>query len=324
MVAHRPGQSVRDDPAGFSFQMLGMSASVLTVHSQMLEIAASMLQRALDELDRTCSRFRPDSELMRVEQTAGRWVAISGLLTDLLASAIHVAQLTDGMVDPTVGAAVAQLGYDRDFAFVAREATTLPSVRQAVPGWQCIELDADRRMLRLPPAVHVDLGSSAKAFAVDQAAKVIADASGSGVLVNVGGDIAVSGEPPVGGWRVGLAPSASAAPRDTEQVISIRAGGLASSGTTVRTWRRGDRTLHHIVDPRTGDVAVSDWLLVSVAAPSCLLANAGSTAAIVDSSGAIDRLTRMQLPARLVAHDATVTTLGGWPTDRWRPLGKEV
>jgi thiamine biosynthesis lipoprotein len=82
--------------------------------------------------------------------------------------------------------------------------------------------------------------------------------------------------------------------------------------------------LHHIVDPRTGDVAVSDWLLVSVAAPSCLLANAGSTAAIVDSSGAIDRLTRMQLPARLVAHDATVTTLGGWPTDRWRPLGKEV
>jgi thiamine biosynthesis lipoprotein len=114
---------------------------------------------------------------------------------------------------------------------------------------------------------------------------------------------------------VGLALDSATAPGLTGAVVAIRAGGLASSGTTVRAWHRGGRPVHHIIDPRTGDVAHSPWSLVSVTAPSCLVANAASTAAIVVGEAALPVLEAMGLPARLVRLDGSVTTVCGWPPD---------
>jgi thiamine biosynthesis lipoprotein len=276
-----------------------------------------MLRDELDRLDAACSRFRPDSELSRAQRSGGGVaVSISGLLTDLVAAALQVARLTDGTVDPTVGAAVASLGYDRDFAAVAKDGPPLPPQTVPAPGWHCIELDPVRRRLRIPAGVYLDLGSSAKAFAADAAAGRIAEALGTGVLVNLGGDIAVAGSSPPGGWPVGLALDSATSPGLTNQVVALRGGGLASSGTTARTWRRGRRALHHIVDPRTGDVADSPWALVTVAAPSCLLANAATTAAVVMGDGAVAWLGERDLPARLVGGDGAVMVVGGWPLDQ--------
>src|SRR6202035_2030303 len=111
----------------------------------------------------------------------------------------------------------------------------------------------------------LDLGATAKALAVDRAARAIAAETGAGVLVGLGGDVAVAGDAPPGGWPVGIATDSSTPPAAVTRVVALRHGGLASSSTAVRTWRRGARTLHHIVDPRTGEPAGTHWRLVSVA-----------------------------------------------------------
>jgi thiamine biosynthesis lipoprotein len=159
------------------------------------------------------------------------------------------------------------------------------------------------------------LGSSAKAFAADRAAHKISAELGTGALVNLGGDIAIAGPPPEGGWRVALALSSSAVTDEAQVTVTVHTGGLASSGTTARVWKQGDRALHHIVDPRTGDVTDDYWALVTVAAERCLMANAVSTAAIVAGNKAEQVVENFGLPARLVRRDGHVFVFNGWPED---------
>ncbi|MHB8681834.1 MAG: FAD:protein FMN transferase [Acidimicrobiales bacterium] len=165
----------------------------------------------------------------------------------------------------------------------------------------------------------LDLGSSAKALAADRAARAVA-ALGTGVLVSLGGDIAVAGPPPEGGWSIGIAEESTAAGSDAAQAVAIVAGGLATSSTRSRTWRRGNRRLHHIVDPRTGDSAADHWHLVTVAASSCVVANAASTAAVVWGAEAPGRIGAMGLAARLVDRRGAVTTTPGWPAPRFEGI----
>jgi thiamine biosynthesis lipoprotein len=129
--------------------------------------------------------------------------------------------------------------------------------------------------------------------------------------VSVGGDVAVAGPPPSGGWAIGIAQDSSA--HDADQVVAISQGGLASSSTTVRAWRVGSEVMHHIVDPSTGNSATPYWTLASVAGASCVDANALSTAAIVWGRKALDCLRPYGQAARLLRHDGQVFTLGGWP-----------
>lgn len=302
-------------PAGRSFRAIGTTVSVLTVDHSAADAAEVRLAQQVRELDQACSRFRSDSESSKAQEHGGGPVFVSALLAQLVQAAIDVARLTAGAVDPTVGRALAALGYDRDFDAIGYEGPELSGKPVPAPGWERIELDGERCLLRIPEGVQLDLGSSAKAFAADRAALDLYAELGTGVLVNLGGDIAVAGPPPEGGWRVGLALDASTRPECTEPVVAIQSGGLASSGTAVRTWRRGQRRLHHIVDPRTGDVAESDWSLVTVAAGSCLVANAVSTAVIVAGGRAMEVLGRHRLPARLVGHDGTVLAVHGWPPE---------
>jgi thiamine biosynthesis lipoprotein len=134
------------------------------------------------------------------------------------------------------------------------------------------------------------------------------------VLVGLGGDIAVAGPAPSGGWRVRIGDDHTRAdPGDP--VVAITAGGLATSSVTRRTWRRAGRTVHHIVDPCTGDVPDPVWRTVSVTAGSCVDANTASTAAIVLGPAAPGWLAERGLPARLVATDGAVTTVAGWPDE---------
>lgn len=159
----------------------------------------------------------------------------------------------------------------------------------------------------------MDLGSSGKAFAADRSAVRIADALDCGVLVNLGGDVAVAGLPPSGGWAIGIAPVCAAPPSDIDEVVALQFGGLATSGTTARSWQRGGRTVHHIIDPWTGGVASSTWSLVSAIAPTCVEANVWSTAAVVWADDAPGNLARHGVSARLVAADGAVVRVGEWP-----------
>ncbi len=300
-----------------SMRAIGTTVSVAITDSQRADDALALLADELRALDEACSRFRPDSEIRRIEAEGyGRPTAVSPLLFALMEAANRVAVQTAGTVDPTVGSALIELGYDRDFSQIA--AADPPSgefVAQPAPGWWRIALDPETRTVSIPEGVHVDLGSSAKAFAADRAAARLATTLDCGVLVNLGGDVSVAGPTPPDGWAIGIAADCAMDLRLVDQVVAITNGGLATSGTTARSWLRAGRRVHHIVDPATGEAAPAVWSLVSVAAATCVDANAWSTAAVVWGEDAVDNLTSWDVPARLVDAQGAVTTCGGWPAD---------
>ena len=297
------------------FAALGTTAEVVVVDGRALAVARGVLEEEVARVDLACSRFRDDSDLARVNRGAGAWTPVSPDLIDALDAALRAARQTGGAVDPTVGTAMRRIGYDRDFASVAATGSALRVTFSPVAGWTTVEIDRDGSRVRVPQGVELDLGATAKAWCADRAAARAADAAGCGVLVSLGGDIAVAGAGPDGGWPVVVGDDHRTPLDHPGPVVAIRSGGLATSSTTVRRWARGGEPLHHVIDPGTGAPAPSVWRTVTVTAASCADANAASTAAIVFGWRAEAWLTGLGLPARLVATDGRVTTLGGWPAE---------
>ena len=293
---------------------LGCVMRVIVTRPETLSAAKAAVDGIVGAIDQVASRFREDSELSRLNASAGRPVTVSPLLARAIEQALRAAALTDGAVDPTVGQAVRIAGYDTDFDSVAPSAGPLYLTARRIPGWGAVHFDLRSRMVVLPHGVELDLGATAKALASDLAAAAALEATpGGGVLVSLGGDIAVAGEPPAGGWAVQASEDSATPLSDAEETVSIASGGLATSGTTVRRWVRGEAVLHHIIDPATGLPAETCWRTATVAAGSCVDANIASTAAIVMGERAPAWLEANHLAAKLIRTDGTILRLAGWP-----------
>ena len=317
-AAGTPGTGGHTEIGASDWEAIGTRVRLVVTDGRKIGAGRRMLEAELAALDGACSRFRADSELRMLERHAGAPARVSPLLAAAIAAALRAAELTDGDVDPTVGAAMEAIGYDRDFRLITSAGLPVRLAVRPADGWRLIKLDERENLLTLPPRVRLDLGATAKAWAADRAAGRLADELGCGVLVSLGGDIAVGGAPPAGGWRVRVQ-DATGHPDDPADgpftVISITGGGLATSSTAARRWRRGDDWMHHIVDPRRGVPAEPVWRTVTVAAATALDANTASTAAIIRGEAAPGWLQRLGLPARLVGADGTVRTLAGWPAE---------
>jgi thiamine biosynthesis lipoprotein len=185
--------------AAADWRALGTSVRLVTTDPALLDSCNLLLARRLAEVDATCSRFRPDSELSALDATHGRPTRVSPMLAEALAVALRAAAATDGAVDPTVGSALDALGYDRDFALVQEDDHPIRLTVRRVPGWRRIHLDRATGTVTVPSGIRLDLGATAKAWAADRAARTLARAAGCGVLVSLGGDTAVAGKPPAGG-----------------------------------------------------------------------------------------------------------------------------
>jgi thiamine biosynthesis lipoprotein len=311
-----------------SFPAFGSTATVLVTDPAGLQHARDAVARTVDEFDLACSRFRQDSELMALNRTGGATTRVSPLLLDALSAALRAARLTDGDVDPALGDALIALGYDRDFELLHRdqgdaepgagdqtgEAIGRPRVAFAsVAGWQTIRIDRAAATVSMGRGVTLDLGATAKALAADRAAAQAARAAECGVLVSLGGDIALHGAAPPDGWRVRVTDDHRASVAAPGQWITLRSGGLATSSTTVRRWRTGTGSVHHLLDPVSGRPAQAVWRTVSVAAATCLDANIATTAAIVRGERAVQWLESLALPSRLVSADGASLHLAGWP-----------
>jgi len=226
---------------------LGMLVQLVVTSPGQLAAARELLEADLLALDLACSRFRADSELVAVANFARGasspvTVSVSPLLAEAVAVSLRAAQLTDGDVDPTVGGALSCLGYDRDFAELVpggpagqggRPVVDAPATgsvtTRVIPGWRSVRVDLDRQRLTVPAGAELDLGATVKGWAADRAATRIAGELGSGVLVSLGGDTAVAGEPPAGGWRIRVQDKTGlpGEPADgATQVVTIRDGGL--------------------------------------------------------------------------------------------------
>jgi thiamine biosynthesis lipoprotein len=297
-----------------SFDAIGCTNEVTVLDACAAGAAFEIARTHVAAVDVTCSRFRADSEL--VELNARGHAVVSRLLLEAVDVALRAAETTGGAVDPTVGAALRSLGYDRDFDVVVRAGANPSFALVPATGWRSVHVDRERSTIRLRPGTELDLGATAKALAADLIAADVERETGSPVLVSLGGDIAAAGVPPAGGWPVLVTDDHRRGRiRGRGQVVAAADGGLATSSTTVRRWRAGRVELHHIVDPRTGAPAPEMWRTVTVAAPTCVDANVAATAAIVLGGAARAWLEDRGLPARLVRRDGAVRAVGGWPDE---------
>ena len=297
-----------------AWRAIGTNVVVLVDGGQLWRARAAV-DSIIEAADRAYSRFRPDSELSGLAAHPGEDVVVSPLLARAIEAALRGARVSDGLVDPTVGRVLRLSGYDGDFSLVASRGDPIAVHIEAVPGWRALSWDASRRRIRVPAGVELDFGSTGKALIADLAVEAASGAVGPdvGVLVSVGGDIALAGPAPDEGWRVFMAEDSATPPDAAGEVAVLRDGALATSSTTVRRWRRGESLLHHIVDPRTGVPADGPWRTVAVIAATCVDANIAATAAIVLGTDAVDWLSTTGLPARLVSTDGDIIRVGGWP-----------
>jgi thiamine biosynthesis lipoprotein len=282
-------------------------------HPELLDDARDLVSGVLSAVDRVAGRDRPDAEVHRLLRAGGRTITVSPLLAELVATALAAARRSGGAVDPTVGAAMNRIGdhHDRSVLPVCAQASPVSrgEVRgRPAPGWHVVRLEG--RRLGVPAGVSLDLGATARAFAADRAAALVADRLGVGVLVSVGGHVATAGRAPAGGWRIRVADG----PGDPACTIVLPAGAaVATSGTLHRVWRHGEAFLHHIVDPRTGTSAATPWRTATAVGVSCVEANTLTTGALVRGDAAARWLNGLGAPARLVTTDGAVVTVGAWP-----------
>jgi FAD:protein FMN transferase len=300
-----------------TWQALGTTVVLRLTDPAAVGAARAEVEAELQAIDRACSRFRADSELSRVNAGAGRLVPVSPLLMGALEVALRAAELTGGDVDPTVGECLVLAGYDRDWRLLSGSGDEpRPAVTARVrAGWRTIVLDQASCSVCIPTGVRLDLGATAKAWAADRSARAAAAASDCGVLVGLGGDISTAGAAPGPGWRIRVTDDHRSDLSAPGQTVAIRSGGLATSSTAVRRWRRGGQTMHHIIDPATGAPVESPWRTVSVAAADCTEANIASTGALVRGDAALEWLQGLGLPARLSDADGRVATIGDWPSE---------
>ena len=160
------GDTATDADASASWRALGTLVQLVVTDPLCLAEARRLLTDDLAEVDLACSRFRADSEILALRTVKDRPARVSPLLAEAIAVALRAANLTDGDVDPTVGAAMSAIGYDRDFEQIQRIGPPLALIVRRVPGWREVHLEG--QSLTMPAGVQLDLGATAKAWAADR------------------------------------------------------------------------------------------------------------------------------------------------------------
>jgi thiamine biosynthesis lipoprotein len=232
-----------------------------------------------EEWEQVLSRFRFDSELTRLNQAPDQPVQVSNVLWDVYQAAMQAEQLTGGLVTPTVARAVIKSGYDRSFDLLPKDQPRIPwEISNEVEDFSMVIANSDKHSLCLPPGIQLDFGGVAKGWAAHQAMLKL---RGSGpVLVDAGGDIAISGSLPGSvPWPVGVADPIH--PGREIAVLYLEECGVATSGKDRRQWMHGGRMAHHIIDPRSGQPALTDVMTVTVVAPTVMEAEAAAKAALI-------------------------------------------
>lgn len=264
-------------------------------------LMAGAVQRVFADSEQRFSRFLPASELSRLNRAEGPSHVSEALFAALLrAKRYH--ELTGGVFDPTIGAALAASGYDRSFepGLLDRD-DPAPSVEPS--RFDQVELDEAHGTVFRPPHVQLDFGGFVKGHTVDLAAALLPEAG----AVEAGGDCMARGR---SAWPVEVEDPWD--PERTLLVLLVRDRAVATSAPNRRRWKRAGTELHHLIDPRTLAPTASDLAQATVLADSAELADVLAKAALVlgQRQGA-DLLSSFDgIAAVLIGTDRTVTRVG--------------
>ncbi|MGA7192516.1 MAG: FAD:protein FMN transferase [Anaerolineales bacterium] len=258
-------------------------------------LARDGMQAARDYIDageRRFSRFQQASELSQLNRSAGKWFNASPEMLDVLQKARKFFDLTNGLFDPSVLPDLMRVGYDRSMDEIRAQnsiVSSAGSARTPKTDFRELELDLNSSRVRLSRNMQLDFGGIAKGWIVDQAVILLSHYS-EACAVNAGGDMRFIGHSPIGlGWPVELED-----PRDASQSIArltINHGAVATSSVAKRTWKQGELNRHHLIDPRTGEPAQSDWLCATVIADDTVTAEVYAKALLIGRPAEVEKLT---------------------------------
>jgi FAD:protein FMN transferase len=266
-----------------SIEFRAMNTSVMLAAEGQGAIAGMYAAKTfIDEHEQRFSRFLPASELSDLNRSAGEWFLVSDDLIEMLRLSMKYYSETNGIFDPSILSDLKQIGYDRSMDEIRANGASIPTIisnRTSRPAFHEISFDLLNHRIRLPRGMEIDLGGIAKGWIVEKAAQLLhqyVDVCG----VSAGGDILFIGRPLDGmDWDVYLED-----PRSPTQLLAqlhIPTGAVATSSIMKRTWSQGEKVRHHLIDPRTGEPAQTDWLSVTVIAPSVITAEVYAKAILI-------------------------------------------
>ena len=220
----------------------------------------------IDESERRFTRFSDDSELSQLNRSAGTWFRVSPDMLEVILLAEHYVEQTQGLFDPSILPDLKRIGYDRTMDLIRAEGVfslPTPTPRQRTP-FDGIVIRPKESLVSLPPGMMLDLGGIAKGWIAEQAASILTEYSPT-CGVSAGGDMYLIGLPKnMDSWPVSLDDPRN--PGETLSMLNIPPGAVATSSITKRAWKQGEKQRHHLIDPRTGEPAETDWLSVTVIA----------------------------------------------------------
>jgi FAD:protein FMN transferase len=277
----------------YAFRAMGTDIELL-VDAEEADRALAAAAAEFERLEELLSRFRETSELTRLNRSGS--IDASPDLRRIVELALEARTRTNGRFDPTVHDAMLSAGYDRTFSEVVPDAPEHAGT--AVPAGGDVRLVGSH--ITLEEGVRIDLGGIGKGYAAERAAELLATAGPC--LVNAGGDIATRG----GVWPVGVETGTEAI------TLELSGGALATSGRDRRTWRRAGRTLHHVIDPRTGVPAETDVLRVTVVASDAVAAEIAATSLfLVGAAQAAAEADAARWPAVIIDVNGDTMLAGG-------------
>ena len=278
-------------------------AEVSTVDPSDLSRLRRIAEQTIADVDRACSRYRTDSEIGRLALDFPAAVVVSEVLARIIADALAGAVLTDGLVDPTVGSLLQELGW------VAAGSASMPLSVTTRATWRDVQLDGSTVVA--PAGVRFDFGATGKATARDLIIeRAMADGIDAGALVSLGGDIATSRAAPEHGWVIEV----QDLPGDPSVLVTLSDGAaIATSSTRRRRLPSRPGPSSHIIDPRTAAPAADTWGAVTAIAGSCAHANSATTASVVLGVAAPAWLETRGIAARLLRPDGDVVCTSHWP-----------
>jgi thiamine biosynthesis lipoprotein len=226
------------------------------------------------------TRFTDTSELAELNRSAGRWFLTSPVMFQVLLAAQRLMDETNGLFNPAVLPALKQAGYDRSMDEIKNAPNRMGEVTLLVmQDFRAIELDPARQMVRLPEGMQIDLGGIAKGWIAEQAAHQLAGYA-QACAVSAGGDMFLVNLPEdEPDWVIGLEDPLH--PEHDLAILRLQPGAVATSSITKRKWQYNGRSQHHLIDPRTGEPAITEWLSVTVWAEGAMEAEVYAKALLI-------------------------------------------
>ena len=262
------------------------------------------------------TRFFEQSELAELNRSAGRWIDVSQDLFEILQLCSVYQEMTGGLFDPSILPDLEAAGYDRSMDEIRAQgpgqSQNNPMPRPSTT-FRDIRLDAEQQRVRLPVGMKIDLGGIAKGWIAQQAAHILADFTRT-CGVNAGGDMFLIGLPAGEKyWRITLEDPSNSG--HALNVLKVRPGAVATSTTTHRRWVQNGRTQHHIIDPRTGQPAQTDFISVTVVTPQLAQAEVFAKALLICGSSQATNLIADRPEITFIAVD-TQGKLWGSPNSK--------